>query len=86
MVPAIAAWWMPAMSKVCVWVKMISSAAMKPRSPMRVTMNAFVAALARGVFEEPEPDQQVRTEADQLPEHEDLNDARSQDQAQHRRS
>ena len=56
---------------------------MNMTSPILVTRNAFLAARGRGGPLEPEPDEQVGAETDQLPEDEQLEEVVRQDQAEH---
>ena len=56
----------------------------KPRSPMRLTMNAFLAALVGRSALEAVADQQIRAEADRFPEDEQQQVVVGQDQHQHR--
>ena len=56
----------------------------KPKSPMRLTMNAFLPAAAFVVVLEPEADQQVAAEADAFPADEEHRQVVAEDQDQHR--
>ena len=58
---------------------------MKPKSPMRLTMKAFLPASAADFFGEPEADQQVRAEADALPADEHHREVGAEHQHQHER-
>ena len=58
-------------------------ASRKPKSPMRLTMKAFLPALAAESLLEVEADEQVRGEADALPADEHQQEARGQHQHQH---
>ena len=63
-----------------------TSPSMKPKSPMRLTMNAFLPASARDFFVEPEADQQVGAEADAFPADEQQQVVVAEHQHQHRRT
>ena len=57
---------------------------MNPKSPIRLTMKAFLAAAAAARPREPEPDQQVGAEPDQLPAQEQHRVVPGEHQGQHR--
>ena len=54
-----------------------------PKSPTRLTMNALLAAVEALLRSIVKADQEVRADADQLPEHEHHRDVAGDDQAQH---
>ena len=62
-----------------------ASPRMKPKSPMRLTMNAFLPASAADCLLEPEADQQVRAEPDAFPADEHHREVRAEDQHEHER-
>ena len=57
---------------------------MKPKSPTRLTMNAFVAAAAGSRTFVPVADEQIGAETDGFPEDEELKQVVRHDQHQHR--
>ncbi len=65
------------------WAMRRNIASRKPKSPMRLTTNAFVPALAAEVFREVEADEQVRGETDALPADEEQQEAGGEHEHQH---
>ena len=57
----------------------------KPKSPMRLTMNAFLPASAADFFVKAEADQQVRAEAHAFPADEHHQEVRAEDEHEHER-
>ena len=55
----------------------------KPMSPMRVVMKAFLPASAADFFQEPEADQQIAAEAHAFPSDEHQGEVRGHDQSEH---
>ena len=55
----------------------------KPKSPMRVVMKAFLPASDRGLLQEPEADEQVAAEAHAFPADEHQDDVGGEDQSEH---
>ena len=56
----------------------------KPKSPMRLTRNAFLPAAAAAGFSIPEADQQVAAQADAFPEDVEQHEVVDRDQHRHR--
>ena len=64
-------------------MKIRNIARAKPKSPMRLTMNAFLPASPANFFEEVKPDQQVAAQSHAFPADEEQQEVRAEHQDQH---